>query len=55
MEYSEANLSNYHFIYHKSHMDGCDIETGYCAEEPTTNPLSYHWAFLRHNETSADN
>lgn len=40
MKYSESNQSHYHFVYPKSHMDCCHIETSSRNEVSVTNRLN---------------
>jgi hypothetical protein len=37
---SEKNLSQCHFVYHKSHMDRQAASAGFRSEKPVTNRLS---------------
>ena len=46
-KYSRNNLSQYHFVHHKSHMDWPEIEPGPPRWEPATNCLSHGTAYFQ--------
>ena len=46
-KYSEKNLSQFHFLHYKSHIDYPVCEPGHRYERPATNCLSHGRAVLK--------